>query len=321
MKIQVKRLGITAAATLLLMAIAIPMITMNGFAANPYDQQILQARYDMAGARVNFAAGVLTDTATLVANASDLNTHVDKLNGDLSTLKGYVNSNDKNGFDSYLSGTVRPDVQAALDAMKADMKQFKAWGVTKATTDQLKSDYQNRKSTMDQQNHAAVIELGNIRLSYYNDAMSKSDDRMSKLSAKGIDVSGMQAVESGAKANVVDPLQSAVSSGNADAVKAQLHDKCIGNGQPYSYHFFANMDLQALKATSAKIGTSVNNSTVQQQLAGVNAKLSGVEGSLSSIGTSPYTSGQQDQVWNDLKAASESLKTIIKELNGQNKQG
>ena len=322
MKIQMKRAAATVAAVLFVAMLAVPALTTSVFAAGAsYDQQVLQARYDAVSARVDFASGVLTDTATLITNASDLNAPAGKLNGDLGTLKGYASSGDKSGFNSYLTGTVQPDMTAAMAAFKDDRTHFKAWGVSASTIQQLKADYQSRKNTLDQQTAAAVIELGNVRLNYYNDVMSKDDQRMSQLSAKGIDVSGMQSVKSEAMSNVVSPLQTAVSSGNADAVKAQLHDKCIGNGQPYSDHFFAKSDLAALTATSARIGSGTDNATVQQQLSDVNSKLSAAQGTLSSVGTSPYTSDQQNQVWNNLKAASDGLKTILKELNSQNKQG
>jgi hypothetical protein len=321
MMINMKRPVIAAAATLFLLAIAIPAFTACGLAESPYEQQILQARYDMVNARVGFAAGVLSDTSSLVVNASDLNAHVDKLNGDLNTLKGFVNSNDRSGFDSFVSGTIQPDMKSALDALKADMQQFKAWGVSGETIKQLREDYQARKSTFEQQTNAAIVELGNIRLTYYNDVVSKADARMSEMSARGIDVSGMQGVTAGAESNVVSPLQSAVSSGDANAVKEQLKDKCIANGAPYSYHIYAKLDLEALNAVGAKIGAGTNNSSIQQQLAAVNEKLSNAEGTLNVVGTNPYTADQQSQVWDNLKAASEGLKEIIKELNCQNAQG
>ncbi|HTX43734.1 MAG TPA: hypothetical protein VMC61_03310, partial [Methanocella sp.] len=190
------------------------------------------------------------------------------------------------------------------------------------TIAQLKTDYQNRKTTFQQQENAAIIELGNVRLTYYNDVMSRDDDRMAQLSAKGVDVSGMQGVQAGAESNVIGPLQSAINSQDANAVKQQLHDKCLGNGAPYSYHFFAKNDLEALKAISAKVGASTGNATIQQQLADVNAKLSVAADTLNAVGTNPYTSDQQNQVWDNLKAASQGLKTIIQELiKGQNSQG
>lgn len=320
MKISIKRAGITAVATLFVLMLAVPALTMSGRAASPYEQQILQARYDFVSARVNFAAGVFTDTAARVANASDLNAHADELNADLSALHNYVSSNDKNGFDSYLSGTIRPGMESGMAALKADLLRFKEWGVSAGTRQQLRADYQSRKSAFEQQTDAAVMELGNVRLTYYNDVMSKADGRMAQMSAKGVDVSGMQAVKSGAMSSVVGPLQSAFSSGDADAVKAQLHDQCLADGQPYSYHFFAKTDLEALKAVSAKVDAGTDNETIQAQLADVNAKLSSAEGTLNVVGTSPYTADQQDQVWDSLKAASEGLKTIIKGLNCQSAQ-
>jgi hypothetical protein len=322
MTINMKRPVMAAAATLILLAIAIPAFTACGLAESPYEQQILQARYDLVSARVNFATGVLEDTSSLVANASGLAAHVDKLSGDLDTLNGYVEANDREGFNSFVSGIIQPDMQASFDALKADMKQFKAWGISAETIAQLKADYQNRKSTFEQQTNAAIVELGNVRLTYYNDVLSAADYHMAKLSAKGIDVSGMQGVEAGAENNVIGPLRSAVSSGDASAVKQELHDKCIANGAPYSYHIYAKLDLEALKAVSAKIGSSVNNSTIQEQLIAVNERLSSAEGALNVVGTSPYTAEQQSQVWDNLKAASEGLKAIIKELNsGQNCEG
>ncbi|HTY90488.1 MAG TPA: hypothetical protein VMC84_04865 [Methanocella sp.] len=322
MKIQMKRVSITATAVLFAMMLAIPALAMSASAASTgYDQQLLQARYDLVSARVNFATGVYADTATLVANASDLNVHVTRLNSDLGTLKGYASSGGRSGFNSFLTGTVQPDMASGMAALKADMLKFKEWGVSAGTKQQLKADYQARKSTFDQQTDAAIIELGNVRLNYYNDAMSKDDQRMSQLSARGIDVSGMESVKSEAMSSVVTPLQSAISSGNADAVKAELHDKCLGNGQPYSDHFFAKTDLAALTATGAKIGASTDNATIQQQLADANAKLSSAQGTLNVVGTNPYTSDQQSQIWDNLKAASDGLKTILKELNSQNKQG
>ncbi len=322
MTINMRKPVIMAAATLLLLALAIPVLTTGAIAGSPYEQQVLQARYDMVSARVSFASGVLADTASLIANASGLTAHVDKLNGDLNTLKGYVNANDRDGFNGYISGTIQPDMKSALDALKADMQQFRAWGVSAGTLKQLRDDYRARKSTYEQQTNAAIVELGNVRLTYYNDAMAKDDDRMSKLSAKGVDVSGMQSVRAGAESNVAGPLKSAVTSGNSEAVKAELTGKCLGNGAPYSFHFYAKSDLEALKATSAKVGASTNNSAIHEQLAGVNSKLAQAESTLNAVGANPYTAGQQSQVWDSLKAASEGLKTIIQEMNrSQNGQG
>lgn len=322
--ITIKKFGFVVAAALMIVVAIAPTFALPASAAsaNPYDQQILQARYDYVSARVGFMTGVLSDTASLVANASDLNTNVRALDNDLDTLKGYVNANDKAGFDNCVKATIHTDMQAAVDALKADRQQFKEWGVTAATKQQLLSDYQSRKVACESQTNSATVEMGGVKLQYYNDVMSKADSGIATLSSKGVDVSGMQAAESGARTNVIAPLQSAVSSGDAGAVKSELTGKCLGNGAPYSYHYFAQSDLAKLNALTEKIADNATAAGHGDQISDVNARLSAAQGALSAAGTSPYSGDQKDTVWNNLKAASGELKTIIQELQGgQSNQG
>lgn len=324
MTYEMKKFGISVMAVLFVLALAVPALALSASAAsaNPYDQQILQARYDLVSANIGFMTGVMSDTVSLVPQASNLQAPADKLNGDLSTLQGYVSSSDNTGFSNYVKNTITPDVKSAQDVIKSDRQQFKSWNVTNATRQQLKTDYQNRKATYESQVSNANVELGKIRLQSYNDVMAKDDTVIANMSAKGMDVSGMQAVENNAKSNVIAPLQSAVNSNDGKTVRDELKAKSLGNGAPYSDHFYANSDLQRLKSVSAKIGASTNNSTVQQQLADVNSKLSSVSGTLSSIGTSPYSGDQQNQVWNTLKSAADELRAILNQHKGsQNKQG
>jgi|GEM_PF-4239903 len=324
MTIGIRKLGIISAATLFVLAIAIPVFVVSGIAATPnaYDQQILQSRYDMTSANIGFVTGVMTDTVSLVPQASNLQQPADKLNSDLATLQGYVSSDDRDGFNNYVKNTITPDVKSAQTAIKDDRTQWKSWNVTPSTIQQLKTDYQNRKTAYDSQVNAAWVQLGNARLQYYNSVMSNNDAVMANMTSKGLGVSGMQAAENGAKSNVIAPLQSAVSSGDATTIKNELKAKSLGDGAPYSYHFFANNDLARLQSISNKISASGNlSSSVQQQLDDANAKLNAASSVLQTVGTSPYSGSQSDQIWGDggLKGAAQELKTIVNEL--QNKQG
>ncbi len=131
-----------------------------------------------------------------------------------------------------------------------------------------------------------------------------------------MDVSGIQAAVSGGQASVILPLQAAVASGSADAVKAELKGKSLGNGAPYSFHFWAKKDIASTSAISAKIADNATLAGYGDQLADVNAKIAAAQSALDTTGTNPYTAGQQDSVWDNLKAAAEGLKNIIKELGG-----
>jgi hypothetical protein len=311
---MIKKLGIMIAmAVLLVAAVAIPSFARE---ASANDQQVLQLRYDSVSARVGFTTGVMADLVSLVPQASDLNTHIDRLNVDLSTLSGYVSAGDASGFNSFVSGTINPDMQAAHQAMADARTHYREWNVSLQTRQELRTMYDARKATFDAQMQAVTVQLGNIRLGNYNDAVAKCNDQMTRLSVKGVDVSGMQAVVTGAEANVITPLQTAVASGNAVEVRAQLKDKSLGNGAPYSYHFWAKKDVASTSAIAMKIADNATLAGYGDQLADVNAKIAAAQSALDTVGTNPYTAAQQDSVWNNLKAAAEGLKNLIKELSG-----
>jgi hypothetical protein len=161
------------------------------------------------------------------------------------------------------------------------------------------------------------IRLGQQRLSEYNHLLSMENTQISNMESKGFDVSGMQSVVAGAQANVVTPLQNAVNTGNGTVIKEELKSVCLDNGMPYSYHYSAQINLARLTSINDKLATLVNNTTIQGQISDVSSKLSAVSSNLDSIGTSPYTGSQESQVWDGMKAASQELKTIIREINSE----
>jgi len=161
------------------------------------------------------------------------------------------------------------------------------------------------------------IRLGQERLSEYNNLLSMENTQISNMAAKGFEVSGMQSVVAGAQANVVTPLQNAVNTGNGTVIKDELKSVSLDNGMPYSFHYSAQINLARLTSINDKLATLVNNTTIQGQISDVSSKLSAVSSNLNSIGTSPYTGSQESQVWGGMKAASEELKTIIREINAE----
>lgn len=297
------------AVTLLLATFALP-----AFAARPQaqtDQQLLQLRYDSVDARVGFTTGVLADTASLVSQASDLTTHVEALNADLGTLQTYVAAGDSKGFNSFVGGTLKTDLTAAQDALKTDASHFKEWNVSRETKAQLVSDYKARKAAYEAGVNEAVLQLGSAKLDVYNSALERDDARMANLSSKGVDTSGMESVKAGAEANVVSPLQAAVVAGDANATRAELKGKALGNGAPYSYHYYAKTDLEALMAITARISANATQAGYGDQIADINTHLSAAQSTLDQVGTSSYTADQLNALQADLKAASQELKAVM----------
>lgn len=305
--------AIAAISVVALLAIA---LAPQASAASPYQQQILQVRYDLTTAHVNFMSGVMADTVNLVPQASDLNAHIATLTGDLAQLQGYVSSSDRAGFNAYMQDTVRPDLKTASDALRGDKSHFREWGVNNSTKLQLLSMYQARKATFDAEVNEARVQLGQIRLSGYNDAMARSDSWIGSLAAKGIDVTDMQSLRTSAQSGVVDPLQASINTGNAETIMNEVKSKSLFNGAPYSFHYAARMDLAALTAVTDHIETNATQAGYGDDIAEVRAKLASAQSTLTIVGTNPYADSRQEQIFGDLKAASQQLRTIIQAMNG-----
>lgn len=324
---QFRRFSITVLATLVLIAVAVPMFA-TAASTNQYDQQVLTDRYNLVSAHVTFTTGYLNDVSSAIQNASNLQAPSSKLTTDLSTLNGYVTSNDPSGFCTYVKDTMTPDFQSAQAALKADQQQYKAWGVTADTRKQLNTDYQNLKTQYESQVSSIESQLYSQLLADEintdNAAIQKNDQVIANMSSKGYDVSGMQAVQGYGHA-VVSKLQS-VQGSDPTIIKNMLKSECLGNGATYSEHYYAEFDLARLQSVSAKLSpivASSNNAAAQQAFAAANNELNSASSTLSSVNHQAYTGNQQDQVWgtSGLQGASQSLKTVIDDLKtSQNKE-
>lgn len=309
---------LTITVVVLAMAVLVPATSLAASAQkDAYEGQLLQIRYSEVSAHVDFVTGVLSDTVSLVPQASDLNAWTSKLSADLSTLQGYANSQDRDGFNNYAKDTVSADIKSALNALQADRQQYKAWNVTAATRKQLLSDYQARKADYESQLNQIEIQEGQARLSEYNTDIAAADSMIANLSAKGIDTSAMQSIVAGAEANVVTPLQNAVNEGDVNATKDVLKSTCMYNGAAYSYHLAAQLDLARLQAITAKISANATNDGYGSQIADINAKLSSAQTMLGQIGTSPYSGDQESQYYGILNSASDEIKTVMKEMKNK----
>ncbi|HMK46597.1 MAG TPA: hypothetical protein VK436_08215 [Methanocella sp.] len=231
-----------------------------------------------------------------------------------------MSSQDKNSFDSYLTGTVQPDSKAAISALQADRQKYRSWNVTKDTRTQLQSDYKSLKATFDSAQNQNAVQMGQARLSQYNDEIADANSQISNLSSKGVDTSEMQSIVSGAESNVVTPLQNAVNSGNADTIRSTMKSTCMCNGAPYSYHLVSRLDLARLQALTEKISDNATKAGYGSQISDINTKLTSVQTTLSQASTNPLPSDQQSQLNNNLKDASEELKSVMQDMKDTTKQ-
>ena len=196
---------------------------------------------------------------------------------------------------------------------------FAAQGSTDNPT--VKKALQDRYGQLNATEKKDPIDMGNKRLDRYNAVMTRSENRIQNMSARGADTTGMQSVMAGAQSCVISPLEAAVATGNGTVIANELRSKSLFNGAPYSYHYGAMMGIEGLKSTTARIEANATAAGYGSQIGEVKNHIANAEAIMESVGTNPYTDDQKIAVKEELNSAATILKDIIKSMRGQAKSG
>lgn len=160
-----------------------------------------------------------------------------------------------------------------------------------------------------------IIRVGHYKLTYYERVLSKSEQVVTNISQLGIDTSVIESVISGARSGVLDPLKSALDLGDNTSVTNELKTKCLNNGTSYSYHYGSKMDLETMKAVTAKIERIVTIAGYGTEIKEVKTHLDKAEKAIDKVGTRPYTQEEMKYIATELKDASVAIAEIIQSMN------
>ncbi len=185
----------------------------------------------------------------------------------------------------------------------------------------VKKAFQERNGQLNITEKKDPVDIGNKRLAHYNDAMTKSENRIQKMNARGADTTGMQSVMADARSSVVSPLEAAFATGNGTVIANELRSKSLFNGAQYSFHYGAKMSIQTLLSTTARIEANATAAGYGSQIAEVKTHIANAEAIMESVGTNPYTEDQKNAVKEELKSAATLLRDIIKSMREQAKGG
>jgi hypothetical protein len=283
----------------------------------------LGARIQHLSCTIDFTTSVMNDVVNAVPqDSSALSADIAKLNGDEAQLSSLASAGNPDAFDSFVSGTLTPDVTQGISDLHAARRGFRGENVTNATLTQLNSGYNTAHSTLTSCNSGAVSTLLQARINQFSATINDWNSRISTLGAKGFDTTAMQGVASGATADVVTPLQNALQSGNEAQMITALQTYCLGddcngvNGsQPYDYHGFAHMALEVLQSEVDKAGTdplaanltAAGVSMNSSYLSDATQQLNSVRSTLTAVGTAKYAAGQEQSIDAGLRQASQDL--------------
>jgi len=271
----------------------------------------MQARYDHIVCQTDFATHSVDNVVSHVPDTTtQLNPYKEEIATEVSTLKGYLDTGNKEEFNKYLKETLHPKLRDLTKEIKDSYKGKNNKDLDKDTKQAIRDQFKTDKKTMATCIANTAKDFAQGKITHMQDDLNEWNKKLDNLSARGIDVSEMKQIVSDAQSSVVDPLSSAVS-GNADELKDALHKYCLGNGCKVNFHFFAKIYIARLNMMLEHI-EGTNKTLDANMLAQVKSDISAASSALSSVGTSAYTDQTRAAVWDNIKKASEDLRALIK---------
>lgn len=282
------------------------------------DPYYLDTRATHLACRIDFTATVIDSVVAKVPATLDaLSGHSATLKSDKAELESLAEAGDRAGFNSFVSGTVRPDMAGAIAALAKERRNYKSYNLTNETITALRADYDAAREQMKECEKGSIIKLGSARIRHYNAIIDVWQTTTDKLGEKGVSTTAMQGVIGGAESNVIAPLQAAVDSGDSEQVKAALKTYCLGNdcpgngdAAPQNYHGFAKINLERLQAIVDKLQETAESSVLED----AEAKLDIVHSTLAQVGGSQYSEEQQSAVWDNLREAAKLVRDYMRSI-------
>jgi len=282
------------------------------------DPYYLDTRAAHLVCRIDFTATVIDSVVAKVPATYDaLSGHSATLKNDKAELESLAAAGDRDGFNSFVSGTVKPDMADGIKALAKERRNYKSYNLTNDTITSLRADYDAAREQMKECEKGSIVKLGQARIRHYNSIIDVWQTTTDKLGEKGVSTAAMQAVIGGAESNVIAPLQSAVDSGDSEQVKAALRTYCLGNGcpgngdaAPQNYHGFAKINIERLQAIVDKLQETADSSLLEE----AEAKLDIVRSTLAQVGGNQYSEEQQDAVWDNLREAAKLVRDYMRSI-------
>ncbi len=265
-----------------------------------------------AECRSAFTVGVINSLTTAVPEtAATLGQYATTLPADAAQLQTLAANKDVEGYKSYVQGTFNPDMQAAHQAIVTARQSYRGdKNVTKGIRDTLKNDYQNLQQQFQACHLDTVKQFDDAKVQAYNAELDQYQARADQLKAKGIDTTTLDQIITDARTNYVTPLQQAEANAtDGQNLSRAVRAYCLFNGckDGQNDHLAAKFEIQRLALLDGYF-QGVWNLTADQ-VSAVQAKLSAASSTLSAAGTAVYQGTQSSDVWDNIKAAAQTLRS------------
>lgn len=277
----------------------------------------LQAAASNVVCRTAMINSVISSISPL-AGGSSLSDYSAKLSSDLSQLQSYASSGDKDSFKSYLSGSYDSDYIAAKGAIQ-DWRKTPGKNVSAADRKNLMNAYSSALQTFQSCHKDSLKIYGDGRVTSFTSQLDSYQKKADDLKAKGVDTSALNKIIQDARAQIVTPLQTALSAAtDGNQIETALKGYCLFDGckDGANFHLAAKFAIGELNIAVARVSNATWAGNFTSQIAQVNSDISAANSALISVGTNKYLPDQEKTVWDSIKAARDALKQIRPSKSG-----
>ncbi|MGC8851034.1 MAG: hypothetical protein ACP5O3_02265 [Candidatus Micrarchaeia archaeon] len=292
----------------LLALFAVPFAAAQADDLKDFRGNALRARLSYLQCRVAFTVSQLDSIAASDANATQMTSLKASLENDVAVLAGYAANASVKEFDSYVRSSLAPHAREAVRALSF-FKRSLAGKNNTALRKKLRADFQEAQKAFAACESEKQAAYARNRIDYYRKWANDWSNTVSRLSAKGFDVSQLQAVVDDLQSQVIAPLQAAIESGNASEIMAAVQD-----ARNKHLHLWARFEVALIRAHLQQLEPIAEKYRLQEMVGSVNSKVASA--SALAVPGRVYAEGEFQEVWSYLKDAADDLKALAKAIRG-----
>jgi len=295
---------------------------------NPNAKAMLAAGVSDMQCRVAYDTDLMNAIVTTFPSLSaKLSFRIPILQSDMQMLSQYADDGNSRSFRNYLqqnfSQHLKLDnsmIKQSLDSIKEDRSLDKNETKTKmrslkATNDALMSVLNNCSNV----NKHVTLMLG-----YYSNSLTNYEKIANNMSSKGVDASGMLALVSSARSQILTPLQTATTGvTDGQALKLALDTYCLYDGctNGTNFHMAAKFETARMYGLLSVIAQENMSDAMRNVLRDAENLLDTANSRITSWGAVDVQPADIQSVWGQITSAAKGLHEVFVTVKGSQQPG
>jgi hypothetical protein len=269
--------------------------------------QALSVRYDNMQCKVVFTNTQIDLLQKYVS--VDQTANKDKLTSDMTTLKAYVDNANKDGFDTYITDTLRPDLQKVSQDLTNVKKNFKQHNISNESKTALISELKDAKNVYSACVNDKEVKMANVmetHMENWNRQWGKIIGNMNKKNITMEDATALQA-EINAKN---EELKALIAEGNITKIRDFMktyHDDQL--------HYAARFEIARLNGYKNKLAPLADKYNMTGEINDINKRIANAE-KYAQPGYK-FKEGEFNSTWENIRGAGQDIKDIAKGIAEQ----